>query len=137
MIELGEYDDAKAEGRQDVEQEPLMNSYTVLGERFEVDARYEITEPLGFGAYGVVAAAKDTKRTKQPSTEAENLVAIKKIHRPFEQARFAQRTLRELKIQRLLDHENVVGIQGILKPRNQEDFKDIYVVLDHMETDLA
>jgi serine/threonine protein kinase len=32
----------------------------VLGTRFEIDKRYEIIDPIGSGAYGVVVAAKDT-----------------------------------------------------------------------------
>lgn len=31
----------------------------VLGSKFEVDKRYEIIDPVGSGAYGVVVAAKD------------------------------------------------------------------------------
>ena len=33
--------------------------YMVLGSKFEVDKRYEIIDPVGSGAYGVVVAAKD------------------------------------------------------------------------------
>jgi serine/threonine protein kinase len=50
---------------------------------------------------------------------------------------FAQRTLRELKIMRLLQHDNVIGIKTILKPKSRKDFKEIYVVSELMETDLA
>ncbi len=50
---------------------------------------------------------------------------------------FALRTYRELKIQRLLDHENVLGIKRILKPKSRENFNEIYVVSALMETDLA
>lgn len=31
----------------------------VLGTRFEVEKRYDIIDPIGSGAYGVVVAAKD------------------------------------------------------------------------------
>jgi mitogen-activated protein kinase 1/3 len=48
-----------------------------------------------------------------------------------------QRTLRELKILRLLHHDNIIGIKTILKPASKEEFSDIYVVTDLMETDLA
>jgi hypothetical protein len=37
------------------------NTYMVLGSKFEVDKRYEIIDPVGSGAYGVVVAAKDLK----------------------------------------------------------------------------
>ena len=110
-----------------------MNHYMVLGSRFEVDKRYEIIDPVGSGAYGVVVAAKDT----QAEDEENNLVAIKKIEKAFEHKVFALRTLRELKIMRLLQHDNVLGIKTILKPLSREAFKEIYVVCELMETDLA
>jgi len=37
----------------------------------------------------------------------------------------------------LLKHENVVGITTLLLPRSREEFEDIYVVNELMETDLA
>jgi serine/threonine protein kinase len=74
------------------------NTYMVLGSKFEVDKRYEIIDPVGSGAYGVVVAAKDAEAEDQDN----NLVAIKKIEKAFEHKVFAQRTLRELKILRLL-----------------------------------
>ena len=36
------------------------HAYMVMGTRFEVDKKYEIIDPIGSGAYGVVIAAKDT-----------------------------------------------------------------------------
>ena len=47
----------------------------------------------------MVVAAKDH------STKNKELVAIKKIEKAFEHKVFTQRTLRELKIMRLLDHD--------------------------------
>lgn len=58
---------------------------------------------VGQGAYGVVVAAKDHSSTDVNS----KLVAIKKIEKAFEHKIFTKRTLRELKILRLLKHENV------------------------------
>ena len=46
------------------------------------------------------------------------MVAIKKIEKAFEHKIFSLRTLRELKIMRLLDHENVLSIQPILPPES-------------------
>jgi serine/threonine protein kinase len=65
------------------------------------------------------------------------LIAIKKIEKAFEHKIFAKRTLRELRILRLLKHENVIGINTILLPKSREEFEDIYVVSELMETDLA
>ena len=104
----------------------------MLGSRFEIPDYYEIIDPVGSGAYGVVAAAKDTSEEG-----GNNLFAIKKIEKAFEHKVFALRTLRELKIMRLLNHENVLSIKTILKPDSLEAFKEIYVVTELMETDLA
>ena len=65
------------------------------------------------------------------------MVAIKKIERAFEHKIFAQRTLRELKIQRLLQHENILDIQVIMKPESYEQFDEIMLVTSLMQTDLS
>jgi serine/threonine protein kinase len=77
---------------------PGKNLWQVCGNKFEVDEQYEIIEAMGQGAYGVVVAAKDLT-AEDPE---DNLCAIKKIERAFEHKLFMQRTLRELKILRLL-----------------------------------
>ena len=112
------------------------HAFMVMGTRFEVDKKYEIIDPIGSGAYGVVVAAKDLTMATTQGGES-NLVAIKKIVKAFEHRVFSLRTYRELKIQRLLEHENVLGIKRILKPKNRESFIEIYVVSELMETDLA
>jgi serine/threonine protein kinase len=61
------------------------NIYTVLGSQFEVDKNFEIIDPVGSGAYGIVVAAKDLKAEDQ----SNNLVAIKKIEKAFEHKVFA------------------------------------------------
>ena len=88
-----------------------------------------IKEPAGSGAYGTVVIADDTNKGKQ--------VAIKKIERAFEHKLFTKRTLRELKILRLLSHENVVQLKTIQRPKDKESFDEIYAVFEVMETDLG
>ena len=66
---------------------------------FEVEQRYEIREIIGQGAYGVVCSALDMK--------TNTLVAIKKIENVFDHRSLAKRTLRELKLCRYFQHENV------------------------------
>ena len=82
----------------------------------------------------MVVAAKDTAVEEGGES---NLVAIKKIVKAFEHRVFSLRTYRELKIQRLLDHENVLSIKRILKPKDRASFNEIYVVSELMETDLS
>ena len=107
-------------------------AYKVLGTRFDLPDTLEMIDPVGSGAYGVVVAAKD-----KTAEEGNNLVAVKKIEKTFEHKVFALRTLRELKIMRLLDHENVLSIKTIIKPESLEKFDHIYVVTELLETDLS
>ena len=104
-------------------------STRVIGSTFLLDERYQIQDTLGSGAYGVVVSARD-------SVSGE-VVAIKKIEKAFEHSTYTKRTLRELKIMRLLTHENIIRIKSIQLPRSREEFDEIYVVLELMETDLS
>jgi mitogen-activated protein kinase 1/3 len=64
-------------------------------------------------------------------------VAIKKIARAFGDPVDAKRILREIKLMRRFDHENVIRILDLLAPPpTTEEFEDIYIVQDLMETDL-
>lgn len=113
---------------------PNTKVYKVLGTFFEVPENYEIVEGLGSGAYGCVVAARDTN-FDDPENE---FIAIKKLETIFEHEIYCKRTLRELKIMRLLDHPNILSIQQILEPpKRQKDFKSLYLILDQMETDLG
>jgi serine/threonine protein kinase len=105
----------------------------VMNSTFEVDAKYDVIDAIGQGAYGIVVAAKD----KTIAKKEKSYVAIKKIEKAFEHKIFTKRTLRELKILRLLKHENVISIKTMVLPRSREEFDDIYLVSELMETDLA
>nr|CAB3473718.1 unnamed protein product [Digitaria exilis] len=91
-------------------------------------SRYEVTEVVGKGSYGVVAAAVDT-----PTGER---VAIKKINDVFEHISDATRILREIKLLRLLRHPDIVQIKHIMLPPSRREFRDIYIVFELMESDL-
>lgn len=104
-------------------------STRVIGSTFLLDERYQIQDTLGSGAYGVVVSAKDTV--------TQEIVAIKKIEKAFEHSTYTKRTLRELKIMRLLTHENIIRIKSIQLPRSREEFDEIYVIVELMETDLS
>jgi serine/threonine protein kinase len=83
--------------------ERRMKTLKKLKTKFEIEEYYEIIDGVGQGAYGFVVAAIDN-RTKTN-------IAIKKIEKAFEHKIFTKRTLRELKICRLLKHENVDSFQ--------------------------
>jgi serine/threonine protein kinase len=95
---------------------------------FDIPGYFRIQEVVGRGAYGVVVAAEDTRTGK--------MVAIKKIQKAFEHKIFAKRTLRELKLLRLLSHDNVLKLITILLPQSRSHFSDIYIVCELVEGDL-
>lgn len=94
--------------------------------RFVIDARYVPTKGIGRGAYGVVVSATDV--------DTGHRVAIKKIPRLFYDLVDAKRILREIKLLRHFNHENVIGLRDIAPPYG--DFEELFIVLDYMDTDL-
>ena len=107
---------------------PRFNHFIVCGQLFEVDAKYKPIKPIGKGAYGVVCSASN-------SVTGERL-AIKKISNAFDNVVDAKRMLREIKLLRHLQHENIVKIKDILPPPSLENFKDMYILYELMDTDL-
>eukprot|EP00929_Paragymnodinium_shiwhaense_P098496 TRINITY_DN59971_c0_g2_i1.p1 TRINITY_DN59971_c0_g2~~TRINITY_DN59971_c0_g2_i1.p1 ORF type:complete len:433 (+),score=122.88 TRINITY_DN59971_c0_g2_i1:124-1422(+) len=95
--------------------------------RFNVPVHYELLKKVGSGAYGCVASFKDTRSNEN--------VAVKKITNAFEDKVDGKRILREVKLLRQFDHENIIRILDMFPPPGP-DFDDIYIVTDLMETDL-
>ncbi|KAF1873009.1 hypothetical protein Lal_00016127 [Lupinus albus] len=103
--------------------------YNIFGNIFEVTAKYKPPiMPIGKGAYGIVCSALNY--------ETNENVAIKKIANAFENKIDAKRTLREIKLLRHMDHENVVSIRDIVPPPQREMFNDVYIAYELMDTDL-
>ena len=100
-----------------------------MGIRFDVDVRYDVLDVVGQGAYGVVCAAHDAV--------AGEAVAIKKIANAFEHATYTKRTLREIRLLRLLRHDNIVRLKTLLPPVKSDGFRDLYIISDLLETDLS
>lgn len=99
----------------------------VRGQAFDVGPRYTNLSYIGEGAYGMVCSAYDRDNKVR--------VAIKKIS-PFEHQTYCQRTLREIKILLRFKHENIIGINDIIRAPSIDQMKDVYIVQDLMETDL-
>ncbi|KAH7513884.1 mitogen-activated protein kinase homolog MMK2 [Ziziphus jujuba] len=103
--------------------------YNVYGNLFEVSSKYvPPIRPIGRGAYGIVCAAVNS--------ETHEEVAIKKIGNAFDNRIDAKRTLREIKLLRHMNHENVIAIKDIIRPPKKETFNDVYIVYELMDTDL-
>ncbi|KAJ0092935.1 hypothetical protein Patl1_26817 [Pistacia atlantica] len=123
--------------------------YNIFGNMFVVTAKYKPPiMPIGKGAYGIVCSALNS--------ETNEHVAIKKIANAFDNKIDAKRTLREIKLLRHMDHENVnpiedgskraiggeshplivVAIRDIVPPPERESFNDVYIAYELMDTDL-
>jgi serine/threonine protein kinase len=97
--------------------------------------RYKLIEKIGSGTYGVVYKAADTNNPN------DKHVAIKKISKAFGSLILAKRTLREIQILSSLSHENIIGLLRVSESHDDDldeliTHKDIYLVLDLMESDL-
>lgn len=111
--------------------ESLMNIHG-----FDLGSRYMDLKPLGYGGNGLVFSAVDT--------DCDKRVAVKKIILTDPQS--VKHALREIKIIRRLDHDNIVKVFETLGPcgrRLTEDVasltevNSVYIVQEYMETDLC
>lgn len=104
------------------------HTFTVSGTSFTVDERFEVIKQIGLGAYGVVISCLDKKTNSK--------VAIKKVPNAFEDLIDAKRILREIKLLKFFDHENIISLIDVAKPEARVGYNDIYIITDLMETDL-
>ncbi|KAG5681230.1 hypothetical protein PVAND_010683 [Polypedilum vanderplanki] len=96
---------------------------------WEVPERYQMLQPIGSGAYGLVCSAVDTVNNSK--------VAIKKLNRPFQTATHAKRTFRELRLLKHMHHENIIGLLDVFYHGSTLDsFQQIYLVTHLMGADL-
>lgn len=85
-----------------------MVTFQCAGTQFTVQDKYEYIKQIGHGAYGVVCSAIDH------SIKAK--VAIKKVPKAFEDLIDAKRIVREIKLLKFFDHENIIGLVDVQKP---------------------
>ncbi|KAL4775778.1 mitogen-activated protein kinase mpkC [Aspergillus nidulans var. acristatus] len=96
----------------------------ILGTTFETTNRYANLQPVGLGTAGVVCSAYDLI--------SEQVVAIKKMMKPFHSTSVAKRTYREVKLLRHLRHDNLINMSDIfISP-----LEDVYLVTELLGTDL-
>jgi len=103
---------------------------------FTVDKRYDLIKVIGSGAYGVVISASDSA---SGSKSYDSNVAIKLVPRAFHDEIDAKRILREIKLLQHFHHENIISILDMMPPmvsQYVDDYNDVYIVTDLMETDL-
>ncbi|KAL2330247.1 hypothetical protein Fmac_017828 [Flemingia macrophylla] len=103
--------------------------YNIYGNLFEVSRKYvPPIRPVGRGAYGIVCAAVNAETREE--------VAIKKVGNAFDNRIDAKRNLREIKLLQHMDHENVIALKDIIRPPQRDNFNDVYIVYELMDTDL-
>ncbi|KAF5965767.1 mitogen-activated kinase [Fusarium coicis] len=94
---------------------------------FNVSEQYDVLYVVGEGAYGVVCSA-----IRKLSGQK---VTIKKTT-PFDHSMFCLRTLREMKLLQYFNHEDIISILDIQRPRDYESFNEVYLIQELMETDM-
>jgi mitogen-activated protein kinase 6 len=98
--------------------------YNVYGHSIEVPNKYcPPIQPIGRGAYGIVCSAMNKEIGEE--------VAIKKIATAFANRIDAKRTLREIKILRHMNHDNVCNLASlhlVCSSAQIADMKDIITI---------
>lgn len=103
------------------------SSFSHPHNKWSIPSRYQVRHLIGTGSYGHVCEAYDSKENR--------LVAIKKIHRVFEDLVDCKRILREIAILNRLNHDHIVKILDICAPEDTEHFDEIYLVLEIADSD--
>ena len=77
-----------------------------------------------------MASAFDTIRKER--------VAIKKLIKLFRSETYSKRTFRELKLMKMFNHINIIGLYDLFTPATSlEDFEDAYIVMELMDANLC
>lgn len=105
-----------------------MQRFCIMGTTFDCPNRYRLIRLIGQGAYGIVCSAEDVLTGDK--------VAIKKIPGVADNTMDCKRTLRELRLLRHVQHDNVVILKDVYISSLYEEFRDVYTVTELMDTDL-
>ena len=105
-------------------------SYRINNEEFKLWEYYSPTKVIGFGAYGIVIEAIDTRSNTK--------VAIKKNKNVFADLEDSKRIYREMKLLQHFHHQNVINLLDIIPPSTQErdSYNEIYLVMPRLEGNL-
>ena len=83
---------------------------------------------LGRGSYGVVCAGINN--------ETEEKIAIKKVIKLFREKSETKRLLREIKLLKFFNHDNIIKINDLLNPVKIKNLDELYIVTELMDSDL-
>ena len=96
--------------------------------KFHIPTRYTLTKLLGRGSYGVVCSGinNDTK----------DKVAIKKVIKLFREKSETKRLLREIRLLKFFNHDNIIKVTHLLNPVKIRNLDELYIVTELMDSDL-
>lgn len=108
-------------------QEVKKSQNTPAYQDWRIPAYYKLGECLGKGSYGQVCDAVDLLNNRP--------VAIKRIHKVFDDLIDCKRILREIAILNRLNHDNVIKLLDIVVPQDLSKFDELYIVLEICDYD--
>ena len=120
--------ESKEQGEKNEKVPGKKHSFTISKIKFTIEEKYEFIKQIGLGSFSAVCSCYDRKDNRN--------VAIKKVTNAFDDLEDARHILREIKILSFFDHDNIVTLLDVPKPDNKENYNDVYVITDLMETDL-
>jgi mitogen-activated protein kinase 1/3 len=89
---------------------------------------YHFVRHIGYGAFSEVWEARNMNTNEK--------VAVKCIRNLLTDINVAKHTLREIRLLRHFDHENILAIKDIFITGTKDDFNEIFIVSELMGTDL-
>lgn len=109
-------------------QRPVTHQYNPSSPLSSRAATVDPEQPIGYGSFGVVWSVLNPRDKKR--------AALKKIPSVFQSLLSCIRTFREVKILCEMHHENLLAATDIIHPPPLDQFVDVLVLSDLMESDL-
>lgn len=70
------------------------------------------------------------------NTETGEKVAIKKVIKLFREITETKRLLREIRLLKFCNHDNIIKIKDLLNPVKEKNLEELYIVTELMDSDL-
>uniref|UniRef100_A0A7S1KRE3 Protein kinase domain-containing protein n=1 Tax=Percolomonas cosmopolitus TaxID=63605 RepID=A0A7S1KRE3_9EUKA len=104
--------------------------YNIGNTDFYITSNYEARNILGFGAYGIVISAHDSKSECEVAIKKQNLSNF------GGNREYLKRLLREICILHHVDHPNLMCLVDLIPPFDFQHFESVYIVTQKMDHSL-